>query len=89
MRHYSTWNPQNGYIPRPREYVRLVGACHPRSLGQIVLVTKVYEDEDGWWFESSHQERGEVLYSSGILGGVEPVDPHEFLNLDQEGVPVW
>ena len=62
MRHYSTWNPQNGYIPRPREYVRLVGACHPRSLGHIVLVTKVYEDEDGWWFESSHQERGEVLY---------------------------
>jgi len=89
MRHFSTWNPENGYIPKENEYVRLVGACHPRSLGRIVRVTRVFEDFDGWWFESCHQERGEVLYSSGVLGGVEPLDPHEFLHLTPEGVPVW
>jgi len=89
MKHFTTWNPQNDYIPREGEYVRLVGACHPRGYKKVVRVTKVFEDSDDWWFESCHEERGEVLYSGGLLGGVEPVDPHEFLQLNAEGIPVW
>ena len=90
MQHYTHWNQGNGFVPAPGEYVRVVGACHPRSYGRIVLVTSVGEDADGPWYASCYEERGEVLYSGGVLGAVEPVDmSYGPMNLNEQGVPVW
>lgn len=69
-------NPNNGFIPKVGDKVRLVGACHPHALNKVVEVTAVFEDEGKWWFESKHYSKdfkGEFVYSSGILGGVEKV----------------
>ena len=63
-------NPRNGYVPIPGELVRVVGACHPSMLGRIVQVTRVY---DGWAdIKYEHPEHG-TLYTSGELGGLEPL----------------
>lgn len=68
-------NPNNSYIPKVGERVRIIGACHPRSLGKVCEVTDVGFDEERkvWWYGSKHLSHchGE-LFSSGDLGGVEP-----------------
>jgi hypothetical protein len=65
-------NPHNGYVPKVGEPVKVIGACHPALLGKVVEVTAV--DPHGLWAETKyeHPVHGEV-YTSGELGGLEPV----------------
>lgn len=67
-------NPHNGYVPKVGERVRIIGACHPRCLGKVAEVTAVYEHDGEQWYECKlyYALTGEVCYSGGLLGGVEP-----------------
>ena len=66
-------NPNNGYIPKIGEKVRIIGACHSNFLGKIVEVTKVYKVDGVWFFEEKHNDGEELFYSGGVLGGVEKI----------------
>lgn len=73
-------NPHNGYVPRAGEKVRVVGACHPRLLNQVVEVMEVGED----YCTTRHfGEDGEFRYSMGELGGLAP------LGHDEQGLPLY
>lgn len=63
-------NPNNGYIPRVGEVVKVAGACHPRLLGQFVRVNRIYDD----WHEVE-LESGDL--TSGQTGGLEKADAEE------------
>lgn len=68
-------NPHNGYIPKVGERVRIIGACHSRYLDKVVKVMGIFDYDGEAWFSSIHTDsNGEVYHSSGLLGGVEPVD---------------
>lgn len=67
-------NPHNGFIPAVDQEVKIIGACHPKSLGKVVTVTAVYEFAGEMWYDSRwFDEKFGWLSSSGVLGGVEPI----------------
>jgi hypothetical protein len=63
-------NPENGYIPRVGEIVKIVGGCHPRILNQFAYVTEVNDD----WHEVELEEGS---LTGGRSGGLEKADPEE------------
>jgi hypothetical protein len=65
-------NPDNGYVPKVGEKVKVVGGCHPRMLGRVVEVTAV--NRAIWWAEIKYtDDQGEEFYTGGLLGGLEPI----------------
>ncbi|RJQ25046.1 hypothetical protein C4577_06585 [Candidatus Parcubacteria bacterium] len=65
-------NPRNNFVPKVGDKVRIIGGCHPRALGKVVLVYELVVEDN--WYGSLHIDPfyGEV-YSGGELGGLEPV----------------
>lgn len=79
-------NPRNGFVPQLNDLVRVVGACHPRMVGKIVRVISIeppdpnYKDKYGVgmdyhalteFSEGPSYTSGELLYTSGEVGGFE------------------
>lgn len=88
-------NPNNGYIPTKGEKVRIIGACHPMCLNYIVEVVNVHKMDGEWFFENKYVKQpdyieaiqradlgGDIMYSGGLLGGVEPVGEPKPTDID-------
>jgi hypothetical protein len=69
-------NPNNDFVPTVGQTVRVVGGCHPRLLGKVGRVTLV--DLKARWVEFCYtNDKGEELFTGGLLGGVEPFEENE------------
>ena len=73
-------NPNNDFLPSVGQWVKIVGACHPRLLGAVVYVDSVEwdEEEQTWFIGLRYYEEGGTwagwMYTSGVYGGLEPYD---------------
>jgi len=63
-------NPHNRFKPVPGQIVKVVGACHPNHLGKICQVVAIGEN----YCETIFTNDGEILHTSGELGGLKPVE---------------
>lgn len=79
-------NPRNGFVPQINDLVRVVGACHPSMVGKIARVTSIHPPEPDYvdkygtgrdhvvgteFSEGPSFTSGELLYTSGEVGGLE------------------
>jgi hypothetical protein len=67
----------NGFRPIVGQKVRVVGRCHPRLYGKVVIVTET--DEESHTISYKSKCHG-MLSTSGLHGGLEPVN---------DDSPIW
>ena len=62
-------------VPEVGDKIKFLGLCHPLSLGKVKEVTDVNKDTIPviWVGTKSINEKGEEMFSSGILSEVEKV----------------